>query len=479
MVSVLGVGCACASALAQPVPPSNVSAVQGLLIGPIDGLTTGWHRSPVETLIPLDASVQFRQLANPDDVIVWNGAHETSRDSIGSTALCPINMSDRQVITAQVTQGSGQTYENTCVLHMTSISAKEIRVSNMTVTVDDVLLDENSNNIQTMSYYFGGSIARLQRLRSGPYRGAEPQESRAGFYVTSVDRELRLHVDVEPRGFAPLIEWRLGDAPHWLGGQTLGAINEVGFHSLSAGPPGSAERVAIQTYTVSIIPDDRFNGIILEDTPMTFKAITDPPGFENFVTWCSSTKYGEASPVVGSGPAFGVHFANTFGPSPEGGQFQWLGVKADNAVLGQDQKTGACCTDPSSCVESTEAQCAGEFFGEGTICQVCNLASLEICTDAVNLAGHPCTGAQGFGTGAAFDCDEATCQTKAHDRAEASCPAACERLECPDDIPCDSAGVVLCLIPTSMAFNTPACPGGTGYVCTGSCKCDCGCFLEP
>ena len=79
--------------------------------------------------------------------------------------------------------------------------------------------------------------------------------------------------------------------------------------------------------------------IVPEGVPVTFTAVTEPPGYEEDITWLATTKYGTGVPILGRGPTFTTQFDNTFGPHPDGGLWQWLGVKADNAAAGQDQKT--------------------------------------------------------------------------------------------------------------------------------------------
>ena len=70
-------------------------------------------------------------------------------------------------------------------------------------------------------------------------------------------------------------------------------------------------------------------------------AVTDPPGYEDHVTWLSSTKYGTGFPITGQGPTFTVQFDDTWG----GEGFQWLGVKADGVLFNQDRKSLEPCTE--------------------------------------------------------------------------------------------------------------------------------------
>jgi len=93
----------------------------------------------------------------------------------------------------------------------------------------------------------------------------------------------------------------------------------------------------IDTYKVSITSHQIGRDAISDDVPVTFVAKTDPPGHEQDITWISSTKFGIAEPVVGHGPTFTVEFHSTVGLDDPVTPSTWLGVRADNAVLVQDQ----------------------------------------------------------------------------------------------------------------------------------------------
>jgi hypothetical protein len=333
----------CVQAFAQQLPDDSLTVPEltagplDLLIGPIDGLTTGWHPAPASTWIPAKATVQFKQTAEPQDQVVWTGAVETSRDITGSVAVLPAGISGRHVIRVQVIRSSGFIHERSCTIHATDVAAGEIRVRRIRVEADEVQLDETSGNHETMTHYFGRSIAKLRKLRAAS-GSRDTQRAMSAAYLTSVDRELRLTIDVEPAEFAPLIEWRLDGGPRWLGTEVAAALDAPGVHVLSAGPPQVEERVQIDTYSVSITSHVTGMDIVPEGATVTFTAVTDPPGYEDYITWCSSTMFGQGSPVLGSGATFTAEFSETFGQLPTGGPWQWLGVKADNAAFGQDQK---------------------------------------------------------------------------------------------------------------------------------------------
>ncbi len=196
------------------------------------------------------------------------------------------------------------------------------------VWVDPIEIDENLPpdvlNEQTMSYYFGESIARLIDLGDGAYR-------------TSANRTVHGSVDVDPPGFAPLMEWRIDNEPVLLGATAAlrFGTNDIGNHAVGVGPTGTSEVIEIETYSVTItnLTGEDF---IPDGESVIFIAETDPPGYEAEITWLSSTKYGVAIPVLGEGPVFVARFDDTWGVDADGDPFQWLSVKADNTAFGQD-----------------------------------------------------------------------------------------------------------------------------------------------
>ena len=115
-------------------------------------------------------------------------------------------------------------------------------------------------------------------------------------------------------------------------------FRSVGEHTVSVGPTNRTIGVVIDTYSVTIASHKSREDIVPEGESVMFKAFTDPPGFEEDIRWLSSTKYGTAAPVLGFGPTFTCQFDDTWGVDPAIGDFQWLGVRADNATFNQDEK---------------------------------------------------------------------------------------------------------------------------------------------
>ena len=301
------------------------------MIGPIEGLTTAWHLAPRSTAISAGSILLFRTTVTPEAIVTWSGADEISRDDTWSTALCFLPFPGAALVRVTVSLPPAS-YTHQCTLDVVDIPLDQITVSPINVSLDpleihETLPPEDLNPI-TMAYFFGDSIAAIRPVGEGLYR-------------TSINRMIPLQVEVDPPGFAPLIEWRVDGSATKLGSSVQQALYEIGLHTISAGPPAAEQTVDVDTYEVIITSHVSGEDIIPEGEPVVFTAVTDPPGYENDITWLSSTKYGTASPVLGEGPVFVAEFNDTWGPHPDGGLWQWFGAKADNAKVGQDQKQGS------------------------------------------------------------------------------------------------------------------------------------------
>lgn len=327
------------AALAMPanarVPDSEPHGVPGLYLEPIAGLTTTRHPAPALTAVPRGARLTFcvdAQTTIPLDSpagIVWEGAREVRTDGTLSFARYTAGSLGQHTVTAKVVGEAGQTYfEFDSVIDVLDITVDDINVSPINASVSPFVLDESASNMETMGYYFGESIAPLQRHPNG-----------TADYLTSVDRTVTFNVQVEPAYMTPLLEWRVGGKAVLLGNTFERSFGKTQTHAISVGPTSKEARLDIEVYRAKIIGPNN----IVEDEPVTFHVETEPPGFEDHVVWLSSTKFGAAYPVLGQGESFTATFEQTAGPHPDENFFQWLGVRASNAVQGQDQKVEGCC----------------------------------------------------------------------------------------------------------------------------------------
>ncbi len=298
-----------------------------LRIGPVTGLTSTWHFAPPATSIPLGTLVQFHQPKEAGEVVLWSGADEVSSDETGSTAEVMLASRGVHTVVATVMAGNVTQYQNTCDLEVLDLPVDAIEVTSIEIWVDPVEIDETlppeELNQITMEYFFGGSIAELREVGRGAYR-------------TSIGRRGHMRVDVDPPGFEPLIEWREDGVGIRLGGVSSRTYTSVGEITISAGPLDHHPEIALETYRVTVVGHDHLPELIPEGEPVTFTAVTDPPGYEAEITWLASTKYGTATPVLGSGPTFTVQFDDTWGVEEGGVPFQWIGAKADHAFFNQD-----------------------------------------------------------------------------------------------------------------------------------------------
>jgi hypothetical protein len=362
----------------QGVPPVRP---EGLTIGPIDSFTTAWHPAPGAMAVPLGKPILLKQEVAAGERVQWFGAVPVAHSRDGSLAVFSAGVAGNYTVRARVLSGHGRPSDHQILLSVMPASPASLHVGPPQIGAAEVSLDEDASNLQTMSAYFGGSIAALRQIGDG-------------HFLTSINRNLQLDVEVNPPALASLIEWRVDGVAVALGDKISASIHTVGSHVLSAGPPANEQFLTIDTYAAHITSHVSNQDIVPEGVTVTFQATTDPPGHEADMTWVSSTKYGDCSPVMGWGPIFTVQFDDTWGPLPgqPAGEFQWLGVRCDNVVFNQDQKAGACCQG-STCVEGlTAAQCAaggGQYQGNASSCASfpCGSASGACCVSGLCLAG--------------------------------------------------------------------------------------------
>lgn len=340
-----------------------------LLVGPIDGFTTVAHEVPATLAVPFYAEVELRVDARnlqPGQTIEWRGEGTVSDD--GRSMRCrfrkfaPMDVAVRLLPDARPL---------TCTLVPAMVFPDWLQIEyDLSLAPPDVLTEEMTNE-QTVSAFHEPSIAALTPVEGG--------------FATSVDREVRFSCiagsrfprtrGLSPDALASLVEWRVDGQPVSLGAWDA-SFDVPGVRTIEVGPPGHAQRFELTAYDVTIASDYE-DEILPEGPPITFYATTDPPGFEEHVTWLASTKYGTAEPTLGQGESFTATFEDTYGPGADGVLWQWVGVKADSADRGQDQKALAIefcadagfgfCAEPLEdyCVYAVERIVAGDVDGDG------------------------------------------------------------------------------------------------------------------
>lgn len=346
----------------EPLLPPNVLPME---IGPIAGLTTQWHISPTETSIPAGTTVRLRVPALGLREVIWTGAKESFRDGRVSIAELVLTVRGEHTVNVEARTNDGMRLENACLFRVVDIAPADISVGPVTGWVESVDLNRESSNEDRMGYLLSGeSIAELHEVDTDRY-------------ATSVDRRFFMKVSVDPKGFAPLIEWRVDGTPANLLGSSLGSIQpgdaeepwmptgsespgwlfaDVANHSISVGPVQTPQQIELETYSVTVESKSTSHNPFPEGKQITLEASTDPPGFESDVMWISSTKYGSADPVMGQGATFTVVFDDTWGPRLVPGTAvlsQHLGVRADNAVIEQVQEGGKLIEAPQTTASIT------------------------------------------------------------------------------------------------------------------------------
>jgi hypothetical protein len=351
-----------------PVPegPDCGSPSNRLFLDSIDGLIVGRHLAPATFVVPLGSRVMMFQEACLSDRVTWTGAELRYFDETGVGAFCPMDRPGVQSVRVQVVKRNGEVIENACDFEVLDVPIDQIKVAGITMEKLRLGLTEQSSNQETMEHFFGRAISSVRPV--GPKK-----------YRTSVDRELTFQAaKLRPKILSGVIEWRVDGQAAGLGETLRFSFSRPGVHRVSVGPTAAPAELEIETYRVLITSHVSNRDIVSEGEPIIFTAVTDPPGYENEITWLSSTKYGTATPVLGSGPTFTVQFDDTWGDDPAYGRFQWLGVKADHTVFNQDQKAPIIhdieptMGSPALGGAGTEITVTGENFGQ-EVADVCQL----------------------------------------------------------------------------------------------------------
>lgn len=293
---------------------------QFLQIGPVEGLTSAWHRAPTQVAVPLAATVQLRVPNSRSLLVDWTGAHEVQRLGSRSTAEVRFHREGTHEVAVRYRSQLGEWVEESIEIEVIDTVRHPIRISAIRASAPPLVLDEDNPNASSMGYFF-------QRSSIAAVREVEP-----GYFRTSVERWIDLEVNVEPAAFAPLIEWRLDGQPQQhLGSQIRMQLFGTGLKTIAAGPEAGPSKVDLETYRVRLVEseDVRF----VDGVPVTLRAVTEPPGYEDEVTWLASTKFGGCSPPLGEGAEFETVFFGTTGTDG-----RWVGIKADHATVASDQK---------------------------------------------------------------------------------------------------------------------------------------------
>ena len=303
-------------------------------LGPIEGLTTDWHPAPDRIVVTVGAELTFECKVPEGGTVAWKGATEVDRSATASRAVCELQGPGTYKVIVEVTQPPAERFDRdredphqqrgAKVGHLCTIEAVDIRADRISwgsaqLVSEEIVVDRELSNHETMNLFFGPSIARLARIGERHYR-------------TSTGRVLTFRANVDPPVFSSMVEWRINGKAVHIGAEFSFTNEDTGTRDIATGPADRSDGIRIESYEVTITnPTDKY---VVQDTKqVTFRAETEPPGFESEVTWLASTKYGKASVVTAKGPTFTVRFDDTWGRD----RSQWLGVKADNAIFNQDQ----------------------------------------------------------------------------------------------------------------------------------------------
>ena len=335
---------------------NNSPAIEPMEIGPIPGLTTTWHRAPSnDALIPRGTILLVRQPTTNGSRVVWQGAEEIERTPTHSLAHCTMDQLDSYSVTCTVIPTAGEPKVQACVFQTTDYPTDSILVLPGVPTGRPFTITEDSSTEDALDAYFDSTVSTLHTKGDGNF-------------VAATGTPVKLNTFVFPAGFAPLIEWQIDDTPAFIGANATHQFRTPGPYTLKAASPDPIVRPHEFTFEIyhAIITSFDVPGVrkynshdFPTDTPVTFYAQTNPPGYEQYIQWIAATKFGETFPVIGSGPSFTVEFIDPYGIDNSGNAWLWAGVRADNASRGQDQKApeinAVSCPFPERCIPNEDS----------------------------------------------------------------------------------------------------------------------------
>jgi len=372
----LWVGCSDDTPVATAPPresmgPPPTDTVAGLLLGPIAGVTTAWHAVPIAFAVPDDVErLTFKCAAGPAARVVWRGARETSRDATASYAEAAApepGVHTRVQVT--VTEGPGAeeaaepkndaiaTFE--CAFTVSDVTAKDVRIDRASVTADVVVTESMRPAERLQLLLANRSIAPVTIVGADRYR-------------TGVGTVVRVEATASRDEFAPLVEWRINGTAQLLGAS--GSVTlplEPGTWTLSAGPLVNERVVQVDVFeTIITVEGSR----IVPGRPTTFRATTNPPGFERDMVWMSATLWGEATPAIGRGATFRATFEQPWPTTNDG--ILCMGVRAGNASFVVEQELASFEADMTRLHDDLDDVIDG--FGEKVCCLSDSLAQAQL-----------------------------------------------------------------------------------------------------
>lgn len=307
----------------SPAPQDFTPAV--IEIGPIPGITTAWHPLPEGPLtLPAQTNIPLRVACTPESEVVWTGAKPKLRDEAWSYAHCRLARNGEVMVvgTRITTPRQQKPKAMQCTVLGVPIEVSSLAPRN--ASASRIAIEPRAyTNRETYDMFRAPSVASL-RLNG------------EGTYVTSVNAQMVLSAETHPK-LGWLNEWRVNDQAIGIGATLSHAFSTVGTHKVTVGPIDLEKTLSFDIYETVITSHISDSEIVPENTLVTFRADTYPPGHEEDVVWVSSTTAGTAAPTLGKGPEFSVTFDKTWNSNDE----QWLGVRADNAVFNQDQKAAS------------------------------------------------------------------------------------------------------------------------------------------
>lgn len=401
-MSVGSVVC-CVVAVLWPGGSARAQTLQ-IEIGPVPGMTSEWHPAPGSANIPAGTTVQFRLdlgtayigradinrdlridlgdfaafalvfgqsgAGNPELFAAsdfngdgrvnlvdfatfagefgavglrvpyrWSGAVEIAFVNRVWLIEVPFGAEGPATVELQADYGNGFEQVVGLTYSVVAVDASQIAYS----LAEIVPIDEYPPGMQML---LKGSIAPVDQ--TGPNQ-----------YLTTIERQIRLRASTDPAGFEPLIEWTVdGQVLATLGSEIERNFPDVASHAISFGSPTGGGAILVQTYRTTITT--QYHPIAV-GMNVTFEAVTQPPGYENYIRWYADTLRGESSVEWGTGSTISVLYSDVI--RQEDG-FVCYGARANHA---RNITEGVVILAGTDCWDTLCGQTTATFTGDDAL----------------------------------------------------------------------------------------------------------------
>ncbi|MBI4431103.1 MAG: hypothetical protein HY587_05275 [Candidatus Omnitrophica bacterium] len=255
-----------------PPPPPPPELALTFYVDSVSPFTNFRRIAPSSITVPRNVEIKFYVTSNVAvQDFKWSGAAEISEATSSSIAYASYPPRIRELV-----QLSGIVDSDEGLASSTSSLTNSYTVTvTPYVTASDGTIQPKSDKAKSITVLMTTDNAlSVQMMITDP-----TDVPTAG----STKKQWNCHAVSVPAGYEGLIQWAGGGLPDsGLGPEFNTRYPTQGFYTLKAGPTST---IQFQIYDVNIRWDSAFGQTVWYGYPITFTATTNPPGFEQNVSW--------------------------------------------------------------------------------------------------------------------------------------------------------------------------------------------------